>query len=155
MSQSNAQINKFRPLAVLFRGLLYFVFVGLFVSWVVERFVPYGNTAPVVGLVSGFIASRMTLDRYHPVIAVLAVLLLADTARVEWFPSEKSCRSMDRKVSHLQEQQIKATEYWQRCIAPDYDQQEYCADSKPERTIESLAEEWEYLSDRSYNRCYL
>lgn len=153
MAQSDPQSYKPSLLALTFPGLLCFAVVWVFTSKIVGYLMPYGNAAGAVGVVTGFFVCRQVLDRYHPVITIIAVLFLADAARVEWFPSEKSCRSMERKENYLLEQQAKATDYWQSCIAPNSDQQEYCTDFKPERTIESLAEEWEYVSDRRFNRC--
>lgn len=153
MSQSDTPSYNPSLLALTFPGLLCFAFVLAFVSWVTSLFMPYGSTSAVAGVLAGFFACRKIMDSYHPVITVVAALLLLGLGYLEWFPSEKSCRSMARQESYLVEQQTKAADYWQGCIAPSSDEQGYCADFKPERTIEALEEEREYLSDRRFKRC--
>lgn len=153
MVETNQNLYTPNKLEMTIPALFVFGMTIVVVAGVTQTIFPNGNLPFVISIAAGVIVCHKATGYLHPVISVLAVFALASLIYLERYPSNKSCEAMESSKTFVEEEQVKAQEYWEKCSNPSSDDQYWCTDYKPERTMDSLKDELDYLSDRIAKRC--
>lgn len=83
----------------------------------------------------------------------LAVVGCIALLTVELFPSSAQCGRYRSQMVELEAAQAEAVEYWRACSAPVGGDVDWCADHRPQRSLEQMRQDREGLMARLADRC--
>lgn len=109
--------------------------------------------AGIGGLLIGAVVVSKIEARVDFVSCGIGALGAAALVAVELFPSAADCNRQRSHLAWLGEQQEEAVAYWEACTSPASADVDWCADYRPERSLEDMSRERDKTFRRIVNRC--